>query len=551
MFASKSLLLTLLVAVTINSGCTHDRDHPDTPKSTVRINNKIGQINNAERFQKYWEEGAQEGILKRLREVKDERIARNIIMFVGDGLSIPTMTAARILKGQRQNRTGEETELFFETFPTVGLSKTYCINQQIPDSGCTASAYLTGIKVNYGVLGLNGEVERHDCLASMDKSRHLESIAAWAIAAGKDAGIVTNTRITHASPGGAYAKAANRHWETDYDVKEAGYTTEQCPDIAHQLINSSPGNQFKVIFGGGRREFITTSTVDEEGNTGRRTDGRNLIEEWKNNKDSQGASFEYVWNRSQLMSAMNSPPEYLLGLFNSNHMSYHMQSDPITEPTLAELTEAAIKMLNRNEKGFFLFVEGGRIDHGHHQNWHHLALDETIEMDKAVQKAIELVGDDSLVVVTSDHTHVMTINGFTERGTDILGASDRLGWDGTPMLTLSYTNGPGARTHVNGIRPDVTKEEDYLKHLEWRAHAEVPMEEETHGGDDVPVLAHGPHHHMFTGLYEQNQIPWRMAYAACIGPGLHADGCNAASTHLPLFMLYVLAIVLLVSVMQR
>ncbi|KAJ2950751.1 hypothetical protein O0L34_g9012 [Tuta absoluta] len=555
MISHKSVLFALLVVVIIQDGHSFDRYHPDINTANKHLrNNGKGNINNAELFQEYWTAAAQDGILKRLREATDGRIARNVIMFLGDGMSMATMTAARILKGQRLNRTGEEAELFFEKFPTLGHSKTYCINTQIPDSACTATAYLTGVKANYGVVGLNGEVVQSDCLASLDQSRHLESIASWAITAGKDAGIVTTTRVTHASPSGAYAKAANRDWESDFNVKRAAQADpniEQCPDIADQLINSSPGNQFKVILGGGRREFLANSTVDEEGSVGRRLDGRNLIEEWKNNKVLQGASYEYIWNRSKLMSLMNSPPDYLLGLFDSDHLPYHLQSDPMTEPTLAELTEAAIKMLDRNEKGFFLFVEGGRIDHAHHENWHHLALDETIEMDQAVQKAIELVGDDSLVVVTADHSHVMAFNGYSARGADILGKSLILGTDSTPFLTLSYTNGPGARTHTNGVRPDITKEEKYLKDLNWRSHAEVHLVSETHGGDDVAVLAHGPHHHMFSGVYEQNQIPWRMAYAACIGPGLHADGCSSAVTHLPLILLNVLALILVVFVLQR
>lgn len=160
------------------------------------------------------------------------------------------------------------------------------------------------------------------------------------------------------------------------------------------------------------------------------------------------------------MDATSDLPEYLLGLFEGSHMHYHMQADPVTEPTLAELTEVAIRSLSRNEKGFFLFVEGGRIDHAHHENLAQMALDETIQLSEAVARAAELLSEeDSLLVVTSDHAHVMTINGYTARGSDIIGPSDAIGDDGVPYMTLSYTNGPGFRPHASvGVREDITQQ---------------------------------------------------------------------------------------------
>ncbi|XP_049865258.1 membrane-bound alkaline phosphatase-like isoform X1 [Pectinophora gossypiella] len=539
-------LLLVLVMVATTRG---DRYHPEkNAQNSQQLQRNPDAFNTAERTPEFWKNSAKAGIETRLKDIRNDKLARNVIMFLGDGMSIPTLMAARTLKGQRQNRTGEETELFFETFPSVGLSKTYCLDKQIPDSACTATAYLAGIKNNYETVGVDGRVQRGDCLASADKSTHLDSIAAWALDDGRDAGIVTTTRVTHASPSGTYARSAHRDWESDANVTQAGFTTDVCPDIAMQLITTSPGNKFKVILGGGRREFIPNTFTDEEGRTGHREDGRNLIEEWKNYKTSRGVSNEYVWNRSQLMSLRNSPPEYLLGLFKSSHLPYNLQADKATDPTLAELTEVAINSLSRNEKGYFLFVEGGRTDHAHHDNWAQMALDETLEFDLAIEKAVEMVGDDTLIVVTADHAHVMAINGYTKRGGDILGPSDDLGGDNVPYMTLSYTNGPGARPHVDGNRVDVTKE-DFMD-LEWRSHADVFLEWETHGGDDVAVMAWGPHHHLFTGVYEQSHIPFRMAYAACIGPGLHADACSSASLLHPLSLLYAIVLAALYHTAQ-
>nr|ABR88230.1 membrane-bound alkaline phosphatase [Heliothis virescens] len=518
-------LYQCLLAVLCCAACA--RAHWFHPAATA---GRAAATTRVETSANYWVQDAQAAIDARLAQVESVKKARNVIMFLGDGMSVPTLAAARTLLGQRQGNTGEETKLHFETFPTIGLVKTYCVDAQIADSACTATAYLCGVKNNYGAIGVDATVRRGDCQTASNTATHVESIAEWALADGRDVGIVTTTRITHASPAGTFAKTANRTWENDGEVSQMGLNAKDCPDIAHQLVHHHPGNKFKVIFGGGKRAFLPNTEQDEKGSYGRRLDNRNLIKEWENDKVSRNVSHQYVWNREQLMSLNDDLPEYMLGLFESSHMTYHMKSDPQSEPTLAELTELAIRSLRRNEKGFFLFVEGGRIDHAHHDNLVELALDETLEMDKAVATATQLLSeDDSLIVVTADHAHVMTFNGYSNRGRDILGPSRDVDLDNVPYMTLTYANGPGFRSHVNDIRPDVTAESNY-RSLDWESHVDVPLEDETHGGDDVAVFARGPRHSMFTGLYEQSQLPHLMAYAACIGPGRHA--CVSAA-HLP------------------
>ncbi|XP_047992085.1 membrane-bound alkaline phosphatase-like [Leguminivora glycinivorella] len=426
----------------------------------------------------------------------------------------------------------------------LGTLPTYCVDKQIPDSACTATAYLCGVKNNYGTLGVTAAVPRRDCAASADPATHLDSIAAWALADGRSAGIVTTTRITHASPAGAYANIANRDWEDDSEIRAAGHDTALCPDIADQLVNSHPGNKFQVILGGGRRAFRPNTTLDEEGQPGRRWDGRDLVEEWRAQHDEAGQSNAYVWNRTELLGAINNPPDYLLGLFESGHMQYAAEARQAgnDEPTLAEMTEAAIRVLSKNPRGFFLFVESGRIDHAHHDNMPHLALDETLALAAAVTRADELLPRaSSLLVLTADHSHVMAYNGYSRRGNDILGVSDDLGDDDVPYMTLSYTNGPGYRPHVDGRRADVTSDNTFQA-VAWKSHAEVPLESETHGGEDVAVFARGPAQALFTGLYEQSQLPHLMAHAACLGPAAARRAlCSGAALAAPaaalLFML--------------
>ncbi|XP_068617877.1 membrane-bound alkaline phosphatase-like [Battus philenor] len=511
------VLAAALLLAAVQPSLEYDEYHRSAKEAAP-----AGTAPEAELDAQHWVEEAQAGIrARRARLPPTGGSARNVVMFLGDGMSVATLTAARTLLGQRAGRAGEESHLSFEAFPTVGLAKTYCVDAQTADSACSATAYLCGAKANRGTIGVTARVPRWHCDAAQEPSYQLASIAAWALQDGRDAGIVTTTRVTHASPAGAYAHTAARDWESDADAR-ASCGLDAPPDIAHQLVHDYPGNQFKVILGGGRREFLPNNEVDEEGTPGRRLDGINLIEQWRADKASRNVTHQYVWNREQLLRATEDPPEYLLGLFEGSHLQYHLLANASTEPTLADLTEAAIVSLSRNEKGFFLFVEGGRIDHAHHDNLVQLALDETIELSEAVARAAALLPeDDALLVVTADHAHVMTLSGYSRRGSDVLGPSDDVGDDGVPYMTLSYANGPGFRVPTDaGLREDVSQE-DY-RAAQFVAPAGVPLESETHGGDDVAVFARGPQHAMFAGLYEQSQLPHLMAYAACIGPGEHA-----------------------------
>lgn len=146
--------------------------------------------------------------------------------------------------------------------------------ETVSDSTCTATAFLSGIKGNYGVMGMSGHVPLNNCTASLDKSQHIDSIFKWAQDAGMSTGVVTNTRITHATPAAAFAKSAARYFEND------GATPPACEDIAKQLVHGEVGKRLQVALGGGAREFLPNTYVDARGSRGRRTDGRNLINEW-------------------------------------------------------------------------------------------------------------------------------------------------------------------------------------------------------------------------------------------------------------------------------
>lgn len=238
-----------------------------------------------ERSRKFWVENGQNLLKKKIERKLNENKARNLVIFIADGMGISTQTAARAYKEDVRS------ELSFEKFPFSGLAKTYCINYQVPDSSCTANAILTGIKNNAATSGVTGDVNYLNCTAEQLKENHIDSIFKYAQDAGKATGIVTNTRITHATPAAAFAKTSNRYWETDEGVPEG------CHDMAHQLVHSEVGKNLDVILGGGWQSFYPNSFVNENLQRGARTDNRNLIDEYKENQRLLNKRVAYVRNK--------------------------------------------------------------------------------------------------------------------------------------------------------------------------------------------------------------------------------------------------------------
>lgn len=477
----------------------------------------------------YWIEKAQNVLQAKVDQKLNLNTAKNIILFLGDGMGWPTIAAARLMYQQR-----EQTELSFEKFPHLGLSKTYCVNKQVPDSACTSTAYLNGVKANYGTIGVNAKVQRKDCQVS--EKDHTESIASWAQRSGKATGFVTTTRVTHASPGGLYAHTAERDWESDADVAKSQCSLEEIqriPDMAEQLVHNEVAKKFKVIFGGGRGNLRGQNSIDEEGKRGYRLDGNDLIEEWIRERNRTGRA-KYIWNKSGLQSLDYKNLNHVLGLFEQDHCRFNLDIMNYVlkeEPTLMDMTVSAIKLLQKDRKGFFLFVEGGRIDMAHHENRAWLALEDTNEFSRTIEVARQMTDErETLIVVTSDHSHAFSYSGYAERGSDIFGLADVSDVDGLPYPILSYGNGMGYYETFDGAkRRNMSKENVDLKYPYQRYISTVPLNSETHAGEDVGVYASGPYSHIFTGNYEQNNIPLLMAYAAKIGP--YSGSASLTSSH--------------------
>ncbi|XP_047444343.1 alkaline phosphatase-like [Mugil cephalus] len=456
----------------------------------------------------YWNNQASQAIHDAMNIQPNMHQAKNLILFLGDGMGVPTVTAARILKGQLAGKSGEETSLVMDTFPYLALSKTYNVDQQMPDSAATATAYLGGVKANYGTLGVSAATPRYNC--SLTFGNEVKSVLHRAKNAGKSVGIVTTTRVQHASPAASYAHSADRDWYDDSDLTPEA-VQNGCRDIAYQLVHNT---EINVILGGGRQYMFPKTKTDPEYPTskGGRNDGQDLTLEWLKNKQNA----KYVWNKAEFDAVDPAKTDFLMGLFEPKDCRYELERDPSMDPSLTEMTEKAIKILSKNPKGFFLFVEGGRIDHSHHGGQAKKALHEAVEFDRAIGRAAELTSDlDTLTVVTADHSHVFAFGGYSPRGNPVLGVSSGRGSDNKRFTTAVYGNGPGYQI-ANGTRPDVN--ESISTDNNYRQQAPVPLPSETHGIDDVAIFAKGPMSHLFHGVQEQNYIAHVMAYAACVEP---------------------------------
>ncbi|MEP2178953.1 MAG: alkaline phosphatase [Marinomonas sp.] len=431
-----------------------------------------------------------------MQQAEAPKKAKNVILFIGDGMGISTITAARIYAGQKRGQTGEEYVLPFEKFENVALVKTYNTNAQVADSAGTATAMHSGKKTKIGVLGVGPGVTRGDCASGL--ANELPLLGEQVKGRGMALGIVSTARITHATPASVYARAADRNWEADAAIPE-GERGKGCDDIASQLIASD----FDVALGGGRRSFFGKDM------DGRRLEaGANLPGEWTALKGGT-----YVEDLAALTAAPMGKP--VLGLFSPSHMTYMAEKTGdkgASEPTLTQMTSAAMARIKDDPDGYYLMVESGRIDHGHHAGKAGFALEEADEFANAIQYAIDNTHPaETLILVTADHSHVFTIAGYPRRGNDILGlvvppsdggdevASAAKAKDGKPYTTLGYGNGPGSIANMAERPMPETG-------IHAQQQSAIPTGSETHAGEDVALYGNGPGADRVRGVIEQNLV---------------------------------------------
>lgn len=464
-----------------------------------------------------WYQAGQAEIQAKLARQPNTGKAKNIILFLADGNGVATNYATRMFQGQQQGGYGDENVMAKEALPYLALAKTYNTNAQTPDSAGTAVAFLSGIKTKAGVLGVDETLRRGKC--EDVAAATFPSISDFAAESGRSVGVISTARITHATPAALYAHSADRNFEADSNLPEGC----EVSDIAVQLFDKMVSGEVDLALGGGRRNFLPSDVEDQEGKAGRRDDARNLV------KEARNAGMQYAWNQNMFKKLNLDGSTPVLGLFESSHMKY--EHDRKGEPSITDMTAAAITYLSNNDDGYFLLVEGGRVDHANHDGNAYRTMTDGIVFDEAVAKALEMTDSaDTLIIVTADHGHAMAFNGYCGRGSPIEGLchsidgdgekyKDKLekGADGKPYTAIGYMNGAGSilTEQADGsyfgtrqiLTQEVTTDPDYIQ------EAMLPRGSETHSPVDVAIYADGPWAHLFDGTVEQSYIYHVMRHA--------------------------------------
>jgi len=419
--------------------------------------------------------------------------AKNVIFFLGDGMGPTTVTAARIYKYK------EEGELNMEKLDgktRTARIKTYSNDAQTTDSAPSMAAYMTGVKMNNEVISMTPETKAikpngadSNCPAS-GNGTPVDTILELAKAKGKSVGAVTTTRVTHATPAATYSHICHRDAENNIAAQAV---------VGGSGYNTRLGSGLDVLLGGGRDNFLPT--IATANGKGKRTDGRDLIAEMKN----QGYSF--AGTGTELAAVDTKTTHKLFGLFNASHMEYELDrvKKNIDEPSLTDMTLKAIDVLGQNPSGFFLLVEGGRIDHALHGTNAKRVMEDTIAFDDAIKAALEEMKKrdpdlkNTLIVITADHDHTMTFNGYGKRGSNVLGTvknykdgKELLDLDGKNYTTLVFGNGPN-RPAVRSTLIEGNADSSQILHDDYLQESAVKLDlgAETHGGGDVMLFATG------------------------------------------------------------
>jgi alkaline phosphatase len=423
--------------------------------------------------------------------------AKNIIFFLGDGMGSTTITAARIFRYQ------EEGFLNMEKLERSARIKTYSNDAQTTDSAPSMGSYMTGIKINNDVISMadalprparkdaNGNGTIDTC--GSGNGRPATTILELAKAHGKAVGAVTTTELTHATPASTYAHICQRN---------AGYS------IATQVVPGGAGyngalkDGVDVLMGGGRNHF---TPYDKLRNPKGRADGRDMMAEFA----AQG----YTVASSKDEMAAARPGRKFVGIYSDvSHLDYEIERRA-AQPALKQMALKAIELLAPDPDGFFLMVEGGKIDHALHDSNAQRALVDTIAFDDAIAAVLERMRvldpglKNTLIVVTADHDHTIVMNGYAKRGNSVLDIvhnySDGLpakDADGKTYTTLVFGNGPN--------RPDVRADVASASALDVDYHQEtgVRLAGETHGGGDVRLFATGAGSQQFKGTMENTRV---------------------------------------------
>lgn len=284
--------------------------------------------------------------------------AKNVILMIGDGMGPSHFAAARFYSNRLLGKDLQMSQVM--QCGRIAILLNDAADTMIPESAGAATQIATGERANWGVAS-----------TASDGTTPLPTVLELAKKRGMSTGLVTTSAITDATPAAFVAHVSNRN------DQEA---------IAAQIAQSG----VELLLGGGGGFFLS------QAQKGDRKDGRNLLEEMRR------AGYTVVSNAGELQHAHGAK---ILGLFHPGWMNFEIDRANTNEPSLAEMTAKALDLLSRNQRGFFLMVEGGRIDHASHMNDAATTIREVLAFDEAVGDALQFqkAHRNTLLIITADH----------------------------------------------------------------------------------------------------------------------------------------------------
>lgn len=338
--------------------------------------------------------------------------AKNVIMMIPDGMSVEAATTGRWMK--------DDFKLSFD-FMATGLVRTNNANTPIADSAPAATAMATGVKTESPYISTRPTKGGMPGAESFDEKRGdypLATVLEGAERIGKSTGIVSTSNVQHATPADFSSHNPDRN---DYQ------------DLGEQQIYQN----MEVVLGAGSKHLKAEN----------RKDGEDLISEIKT------LGYDYVTTKDEML---NSKSEKIWGMFAESAMAYDIDRDKNIEPSLAEMTNKALEVLSKNEKGFFLMVEGSEIDWGAHANDPVGVVSEVKAFDKAVQVAVDFANKnkDTVIIIAADHG----TGGMTFGNSDIQKGYDKEPLENfTKVLKNAKLTGQGFSKELNEERTNISE----------------------------------------------------------------------------------------------
>lgn len=455
--------------------------------------------------------------------------ARNVIFLIADGLSVAHRTAARVMsKGMAEGKANGR--LAMDDIPPAAFIGTSATDAIATDSANTMSAYMTGHKTAVNAIGVYAD-RTPDSFDDPKVETYAEAIRRQTK---KSIGIISTAELQDATPAAVVAHTRKRGDKSEingmlFDVKA------------------------DVVLGGGSAYFLPKSTAGSK-----RNDEKDYIKMFKD------AGYALATSKTELATAAGTNTGKILGLFHTGNLDTTLDREFLKkgtvakfpdQPGLVEMTKVAIDTLSKNPEGFFLMVEAANVDKmSHPLDWDRAVVD-TIEFDKAIAVAREFQArnPDTLIVVTGDHTHGVSIIGTVDDekpGTEMrekVGTYAEAGFpnyedkngDGYPdkvdvsrRIFLNANNGPD---HYETFRPKLegpftpaiqNEKKEYIANEQYKdvpgavlVPGIIPKSSDSgvHAVDDVVLQAIGPGAEGFKGYMEQSDVYKVLADAFALG----------------------------------